>query len=256
MPRSVWNGSLTVGLLTVPVKVHSATQDRAVHFHEVHVTDGAPVEHRRFCSVEGVEVPFAEVVRGAEVAPDEHVVLSAEEVKAAGGRRSRRIDLEEFVPAADVDPVFLDKAYHLGTREGGEDAYRLLHAALERTGRLGLGRWVFHDRERLVGVRARGPVLAMHTLRAADEVVAPRTLDRPAPAQAPGERELDMAAMLVQGLHADWEPERLEDTYRERLLELVRAKAEGREVAPAPAASPEASDDLLAALQASLAAVR
>ncbi len=256
MPRSVWNGSLTVGLLTVPVKVHSATQDRAVHFHEVHVTDGAPVEHRRFCSAEGVDVPYAEVVRAAEVAPDTYVVLTAEEVKAAGGQRSRRIDLDEFVPVADVDPVFLDKSYHLGTRDGGEDAYRLLHAALERTGRLGLGRWVFHDRERLVGVRARGPVLAMHTLRAADAVVPPRTLDRPTPAQAPGERELQMAELLVEGLHAAWEPERLEDTYRERVLELVHAKAEGRELEAAPAPAPEASDDLLAALQASLAAVR
>jgi DNA end-binding protein Ku len=121
---------------------------------------------------------------------------------------------------------------------------------------MGLGRWVFHDRERLVGVRARGPVLAMHTLRPADGIVPSRALDRPAPAQAPGERELQMAEMLVQGLHADWTPERLEDTYRERVLELVRAKAEGREVESVPAPAPEASDDLLAALQASLAAAR
>jgi len=227
-----------------------------VHFREVHAPDGAPVEHRRFCTAEEVEVPYEEVVRGAEVAPDTYVVLSAEEIRAAAGERSKCIDLAEFVPAADVDPVFLDKAYHLGLREGGEDAYRLLHAALRRTGRMGLGRWVFHDRERIVGVRARDAVLAMHVLRPAAAVVPPQTFDRPAPAQAPGERELGMASMLVEGLHADWEPERLHDTYRERVLELVRAKAEGRELPAAAPPAPEPSSDLLAALQASLAAVR
>src|SRR5437764_101581 len=152
MPRSIWNGTITFGLIAVPVKVHSATEDRSVHFHQVHAKDGARIKQKRLCSKEGKEVPYKEVARGYEVRSAEYVLLSKDEIDAAAGESAHVIALEEFVCAADIDPVFYDRTYHLGAGEHGQDGYRLLHDALGRSGRAGLGRWVFHNREYVVAV--------------------------------------------------------------------------------------------------------
>src|SRR3954454_20057861 len=171
MPRSIWNGTITFGLVNVPIKLFTATESKTVHFHEVHVEDGARVEHRRVCPKEDREVPYDEIVKGYEVAPNEYVVLENDEVKAAAGDRGKVVHLSEFVEDADIDPVFFGKTYYVGSRED-EDAYRLLHAALTRSGRAGIGRFSFHDREYLVAVRSLEEVLALHTLRFHDEVVS------------------------------------------------------------------------------------
>src|SRR4051794_23923242 len=159
MARSIWNGTVTFGLVNVPVKVLSATESKTVHFHEVHAKDGAAVEHRRFCSKEDQEVPYDEVVKGYEVSSGEFVLLAKEEVAAADAPRGKVVDVDEFVDASAIDPVFYDKTYNLGAREGGEEAYRVLHAALEKAERVGIGRWQFHNREQLVAVRARDGLL-------------------------------------------------------------------------------------------------
>jgi len=252
MPRSIWNGTVAFGLVSVPVKLYSATQSKTVHFREVHLQDGGRIEHRRFCSKEDREVPYEEVVRGFEVAPDEYVVLSDDERKAAAGDIAHRIDIEHFVPADEIDPIYYEKTYHVGAGKDGEDAYRLLHDALHGTHRAGIGRFTYHDREYLTAVRARDGLLALHTLRFADELVDGHDIDAPEPRRAPDEREVEMARRLVDTLHEDFDPTRYEDEYREAVLEVIRRKSAGEEVRPDEEAPAAESDDLMAALQASL----
>src|SRR4030081_3721237 len=252
MPRSIWNGTITFGLVAVPIKVHSATEDKGIHFHQVHAEDGARIKQKRICSKEGREVPYQEVVKGYEVREGEYVVLTQEEIDAAAGPQSRVIALEEFVRQAEIDPVFYDHTYYVGTGEGGEDAYRLLHEALRKAGRAGIGRWVFHNREYLVAVRPLDDVLALHTMRFSDELVAGKELEIPKPGRAPTKRELEMATMLVDSLHGRFDPHAFEDTYRARVLELIRRKAKGEEVELPDPEAHEPPDDLLAALDASL----
>jgi DNA end-binding protein Ku len=253
MPRSIWNGTIAFGLVAVPIKVHSATEDKGIHFHQVHATDGARIEHKRICSKEGKEVPYKEVAKGYEVKAGEYVLLSKEEVDAAAGERSRLIELEEFVRSQEVDPVYYDRTYYLGAGEDGGDAYRLLHDALKRSSRAGIGRWVFHNREYLVAVRPLDGLLALHTMRFADELIDARKLDIEDPSRAPKRREIEMAGQLVDSLQAGFRPASFTDSYRERVLDLIARKAKGEELDLEAPEEPEATPDLMAALEASLA---
>jgi DNA end-binding protein Ku len=252
MPRSIWNGTVTFGLIAVPVKVNSATEDKSVHFHQVHEKDGARIKQKRICSKEGKEVPYKEVAKGYELSSGEYVLLSSDEIAAAAGEGSHRIALEEFVCAPEIDPVFYDRTYYLAAGEDGEDAYRLLHDALEKSSRAGLGRWVFHNREYLVAIRSLDGVMALHTMRFADELVKVRDLDLPKPSRAPSRREIEMAAALVDSMHAPFKPTAFKDSHRKRLLDLIKRKAAGEEIEHEPAPEPEDTPDLLAALEASL----
>src|SRR5436309_12589584 len=140
MPKSIWNGTITFGMVSVPVKLYSATESKTVHFQEVHVKDGARIEHRRMCPKEDREVPYEEIVKGYEVSSGKYVVLEKDEVKAAAGDRGKVIHLDEFVPLGEIDPVFYDKTYYVGSRDA-EDAFRLLHDALGKADRIGIGRF-------------------------------------------------------------------------------------------------------------------
>jgi DNA end-binding protein Ku len=253
VPRSIWNGTIALGTIAVPVKVYSATESKTVRFHEVHEPDGGKIEHHRICPEEEREVPYGEVVKGFEVAPGEYVVLDDDEIAAAAGERSRVLDVEAFVEAAAIDPVSYDRTYTLGARDA-PGAYRLLHDALVKTGRAGLARWVFHNRERLVAIRPRDGVLAMHTMRFHDELVAPGEVDVDTPSRGPSDKEVEMAGALVDTLHAPFRPEDFADEHREHVLAYLDRKRRGEAEAPEPAPEPEASDDLLAALQASVKA--
>jgi DNA end-binding protein Ku len=250
--RSIWNGTVTFGLMRVPIKVHSATEDKSVHFHEVHAKDGAQIEHRRICSKEEKSVPYNQVAKGYEVSNGKYVLLDQEEIDAAAGRQSREIALEEFVTAGDIDPVYYNRGYYLGAGDDAKAAYRLLHDALQRAERVGLGRWVFHNREYLVAVRALDDVLALHTMRFADELVDADSLELASPSRKPGPKEVKMAGALVESLSAAFEPEKFEDSYRERVLNLIEAKARGEEPELPEAPEPSGATDLEAALAASL----
>jgi DNA end-binding protein Ku len=258
MPRSVWNGTITFGLVAVPIKVHAATEDKRVHFHQVHARDGARIRLKRICSEEGKEVPYEEVAKGYEVREGEYVLLSQEEIDAAAGERSRVIAIEEFVRADEIDPVYYDHGYYLGTRQPSgarrvaASSYRLLHDGLQETGRTGIGRWVFHNREYLVAIRPLDGVLALHTMRFSDELVAVEELNIPTPSRAPTRRELELATLLVDSLHGRFDPHAFEDTYRARVLELITRKANGERVELPEPEEHEPPDDLIAALEASL----
>jgi DNA end-binding protein Ku len=251
MPRSIWNGTISVGLAHVPIKLYSATESKTVSFHEVHLKDGARLEHKRLCSKEGKEVPFKEVVKGFEVAPGEFVVLTKEEVAAAAGARGKVIEIEDFVPDHEIDPVFYEKTYYVGSRDDGE-AYRVFHEALKQTERVGIGRFTFHNREYLAAVRPLDDVLALHTMRFHDELVRGEELELDRPAKGPSQQEVEMAARLVDSLYREFDPTDYEDTYREAVLELIHRKAKGEAVEVEAEKPEEETSDLMAALQASL----
>ena len=251
MPRSIWNGTISVGLAHVPIKLYSATENKTVSFHEVHLTDGARLEHKRICSKEDKEVPYKEVVRGFEVAADEFVVLDKDEVAAAAGTRGKVIEIEEFVPDDEIDPVFYEKTYYVGPRDDDE-AYRVFLAALEQTARVGIGRFTFHNREYLAAVRALDDVLALHTMRFHDEIVRGDELDVASPGKGASKQEVEMASQLVDSLHREFDPGDYEDSYREAVLDLISRKAKGEEIEAEAEEPEEETDDLMAALQASL----
>jgi DNA end-binding protein Ku len=251
MPKSIWNGTISFGLAHVPIKLYSATESKTVSFREVHLSDGAPIEHRRLCSKEGKEVPYKEVVKGYEVAEDEYVVLEKNEIKAAAGARGKVIEIEEFVPGDAIDPIFVEKTYFVGCRDDGE-AYRVFHEALKETGRVGIGRFTFHDREYLAAVRSLDGVLALHTLRFHDEVIDAGDLEVTIPRKGPSAQEAKMAEQLVDSLHETFDPTDHEDTYREAVLDLIDRKAKGKKIERPEFEEREETDDLAAALEASL----
>jgi DNA end-binding protein Ku len=252
-PRSIWNGTIAFGLVQVPIKVHSATESKTVHFHEVHLKDGSRIEHRRICPNDGKAIDYDDIVKGFEVKQGEWVELTDDEIAAAAGSRGKLIDVDHFVPADDIDPDFYERAYHLSPGAKAGDAYALLHAALKKTGRAAIGRWVFHDRERTVAVRVLDGALAMHTLRFAADLVDPHDIDLPRVRKKPAPREIKMASALVEGLHVDFKPADYEDEYRDAVLDVVKAKAEGRNIAPPePEETDDSQDDLLAQLEASV----
>jgi DNA end-binding protein Ku len=252
MPRSIWNGTISFGAVHVPIKLYSATESKSVSFTEVHLDDGAKIEHRRFCTKEDKEVPYEEVIRGFETSSGSYVVLEKEEADAAAGDRTRIVEVEHFVPAADIDPVYFDKAYYAGPREGA-DAYKLLVAALERTGRAAIGRFTLRNREYLAALRPYGDVLALHTLRFADEIGGADAPDAPKGVRKPSEKEIQMAERLVETLHERFKPDAYEDTYRDAILDVVKRKAKGEPIEQAEDEEPSGGgDDLAAALEASL----
>ncbi|MDA0162406.1 Ku protein [Solirubrobacter ginsenosidimutans] len=252
-PRSIWNGTIVFGLVNVPVKVYSATESKSIHFHQVHLSDGARIEHRLVCPKEDKEVPRDEIVKGYELSNGSFVELAKDEIAAAAGERSKLIDVEHFVEGEAIDPAFYDKTYYLGAGDDGEDAYRLLRKALETSGKVAIARWTFHDRERLVAVRPLGKILSLQTMNFHDEVVEVDDLDLPSPQRNPADREIEMAGKLVKSLAAKFEPETYEDTYREAVLAVIKRKAKGEEIVEEPEETKQQdTDDLMAALEASL----
>jgi DNA end-binding protein Ku len=251
-PRSIWNGWLSWGTVNVPVKLYSAVQDKSVHFNQLHGKDGARVKQKRINPRTGEEVPYDRIVRGYEVAPDRWVVMTKEDAQAAEGSRAKVIDVEHFVAAEEIDPVFFDHPYYLGPQDGGEHAYAVVRKALEQSGRVGIGRFVLRTREQLVALRPLDGVLALMTMRFHDELVDGGSVEVEEPKKSPGDREVQMAAKLVESLSAEFKPDKYEDTYRKALLELIDRKAKGETIDTTRAEPAEETDDLMAALEASL----
>ena len=239
-------------MVNVPVKLYTATESKTVHFQEVHAKDGAKIEHRRICPKEDKEIPYKQIVKGYEVSEDEYVVLERDEVKAAAGDRGKVIHLREFVRAQDIDPVFYEKTYYVGSRDD-QDSFGLLHEALRKSERAGIGRFAFHDREYLVAVRAGEDVLVLHTLRFHDELVRADELEIEGGVQKPSQKEVQMASQLVGTLSEDFKPSAFEDSYRDAVLDLIKRKSKGEEIDPVAQEEPAHGDDLTAALEASLA---
>ena len=252
MPRSLWNGTIAFGLVRVPVKLHTATESQRIAFKERHVADGAAIEHRRVCAKEGREVPYEEIVKGYEVSSGSYVVLSKQELAIADGPSARVVEVEHFVAEAQIDPIFYERAYYLSPGKLGEAPYRVLHAALLQTGRVGIGRFVFHNKEHLAAVRALPDALVLQTMRFADEIVPESQIELPRARKQASKLELDTAQLLIDQLDGEFEPDAYQDSYSEQLLALIERKARGEAIEP-PAREPTTPEaDLLDVLKQSI----
>jgi DNA end-binding protein Ku len=254
MPRPLWNGSLSFGLVNVPVQLTGATRDLDLHFRQLHKKDGAPIEQRRFCSQDDVEVEWEEVGRGFELENGKQVVLTDEELASVQPDKTRTIDVQAFVDLEDVDPIYFDNTWFLvpaGDSQGTRRAYRLLVEVMESTERAALGRFVMRTKEYLVLVRPRDGLLSLTTMRFHDEV---RPTDGIAPGgRKPAKEKIEQAVAVIESLGTDWDPARYTDCYRERLEKVVQQKKQGQKVkAPAEPKQPEPAPDLMEALQATL----
>jgi DNA end-binding protein Ku len=254
MPRSLWNGTIAFGLVRVPVKLHSATESKRIAFRERHATDGGAIEHRRVCVKEGREVPYGEIVKGFEVESGSYVVLSKEEIAAADGPEARVVEIEHFVDGEEIDPIYYERAYYLSPGKLGEESYRLLHAALRRSGRVGIGRFVFHNKEHLAAVRGVEEAIVLHTMRFADEIVSERDFELPEVHKQPSKLEVETARLLIDQLDSTFEPDAYEDSYRDAVMGLIERKARGEAIETPEAPETTRGGDLLAALQASIEA--
>src|SRR3954454_18520053 len=261
MPRSIWTGAISFGLVTVPVKLYSAVQRKTVRFNQLDAEDGVRISQKRVNAQSGEEVPYERIVKGYEIAPERYVIIEPGELEALEPIKSRTIDIEDFVDLSEIDPVFYDHPYYLAPGAGGAKPYRLLLEAMSESGKVAIAKVVIRQKENLVAIRPmEGDLLGMATMIFADEVVDPERIDELDAANEVevNDRELSIAKQLVESLSGDWEPDKYRDTYREEVLALIERKAAGEEIAVQPQReeAEEPVPDLMAALKASLDAVR
>ena len=259
MARALWSGSLSLGLVNIPVKLVTAVTEKELHFHMIHGKDGARLKFRRFCPVEDKEVDTADIVRGYELSKGHYVTFTDTELQAADPKAARTIDIEEFVDLDEVDPVYFDKPYFLVPDKNAQKPYSLMLAALAETNKAGIARMVMRDKEYLVVVRAKGPLLMLETMRFAEEVAKEGPLADEAGVD-PGHvdaKQLKLAKQLIESLTLPFDPERHHNTHRAKVMALIEAKAAGEEIIAEPT-TPEVhrTVDILAALEKSLASTR
>jgi DNA end-binding protein Ku len=262
MARSIWTGAISFGLVTVPVKLYSSVNRKTVRFHQLSGKSGVRISQRRVDPSTGDEVAYEDIVKGFELTPDRYVVIEPGELEALEPKKTKTIEIEDFVELSDIDPIFYDHPYYLAPGAGGAKPYRLLLDAMRESGRVAIARVVIRSKEQLVALRPMRDdhVLGMSTMLFADEIVDPDNIDE-VEAIADVEttdRELDIAKQLIESLAGPFEPEKYRDEYRDEVLNLIERKAAGEEIAVQPAAEEEDEPvpDLMAALKASLDAVR
>jgi DNA end-binding protein Ku len=254
----MWMGTLNFGLVSMPVKLYTATSSRTVHFCQLHAHDNVRVQTKRFCPADEEEVSFEEIVRGYEIAPERYVVIEDEELAALAPEVTRTIEIEDFVDLEEIDSIYFDQPYYVVPNRGGARSYRLLLQAMRETSKVAIARVVLRSRERLVAVRAHGDALLMTTMSFGDEVRPASELNELLGEVEVGERELEMARRLVSSLAEPFDISKYHDTYREAVLDLIDRKASGEEIVVQPNLKerPRESPDLMSALQASLERVR
>ncbi len=260
MARAIWSGSISFGLLNVPVKLYSAVARRNIALREIRESDGARIRHRRVAEGTDEEVPYEKIQKAFEITTGNFVPITRQELAALSPKKSRAIEVQDFVELVEIDPIYFDSPYYLGPAEGAEKAYSLLASALERTAKVAIARFVFRNKEHLAALRAERGVLTLTTMRFADEVIAPQELEDVLPAEKPkvAKKEVEMAERLIDSLSAPFDPSAYRDEYREELMALIERKAEGKEILTPAQAEPEATaaPDLMAALEESIAAVK
>jgi DNA end-binding protein Ku len=260
MPRAIWSGSISFGLLNVPVKLYSAVSKKSVSFRELRESDGSRIRHKRVAEADGEEVDYNEIVKGYEIAPEQYVVITRDELEELDPKKTRAIEVLDFVDLDDIDPIYFDHPYYLGPDKGAERAYALLVKAMEDSHKVAVCRFVLRNRESLAALRPMNGVMTMATMRFADEVVSTAELEEVLgeEVEAPKKKELDMAKALIDSLTSEFEAEAYRDEYREELLDLIERKAKGESIVSAEteAPKPTKAPDLMAALEESLAAVK
>jgi DNA end-binding protein Ku len=259
MPRAIWSGAISFGLVNIPVKLYSAVSRKTVRFHQLDSEDNQRIQQKRVNPRTGEEVAYENLVKGYEIGPDRYVVITPEELEGLAPEKTRTIDIEDFVDLDQIDPIYYDHPYYLAPDTGAGKAYKLLLDAMTEANKVAIARVVIRSKENLVAIRPRDDVLTMETLLFSDEVIDPDKLDE-IPEAVDGKttkKELAMAQQLIDSLSSDFEPEKYRDEYRDRVLDMIERKAQGEEiVVEAPEEKPKEVPDLMAALEASIAGAK
>jgi DNA end-binding protein Ku len=254
MPRAIWSGAITFGLVNVPVRLYSAVSEHKLHFNLVHSKDESPIGYQKICKKEDKPVPDDEIVKAFEVKKGKYVHLTDEDFAAARVEGFKTIDISDFVPYEQIDPIFFAHTYQVGPQEGAEKVYSLLVKAMEDSELAGIAKFVMRDRQYLGALRVRDGVITLEQLHFADEI---RPVDEVKPKrERVSKAELEMAQQLIESFTSDWKPEKYKDTYRDALLAVIEAKQKGQEVHAAAEPEEEEPADLMAALRASLESTR
>jgi DNA end-binding protein Ku len=254
-PRAMWKGAISFGLVTIPVSVYPATEEKSLRFNQLHDVDLGRIRYKRVCSIDGQEVEYDHIVKGYEVEKDRYVVLTDEDLEAVPVRSSRAIDIQQFVELSEIDPVLYKKSYYLVPDETGAKAYALLRRALTEENKVGIAKVSFRDKEHLAALRFKGDVFVLETMYWPDEIreASFDTLGRDEDIRP---NEVRMAKQLIESLTEPWDPTRYRDEYREALLELVEKKLAGEPIEVPEEAPPARIVDLMAALKASVEAAK
>jgi DNA end-binding protein Ku len=255
VPRPIWSGAISFGLVNVPVKLMGAVSPKDVRFNQLEAGTGARVKQTRVSAETGEEVPFDQIVKGYEISPDNYVVIEPQELEALDPKASRSIEIEDFVDLDQIDPLYFERPYYLVPDKGGAKAYTLLLEAMKESQKVGIARLVLRTKQYLAAIRPLGDALVLETLLYPDEVTLPDEIEGlPRDDVEIQDRELKIARQLIESLSTEFEPENYRDEYRERVLELIEQKAEGKQIVTQPATEePTKVVDLMAALEASLA---
>jgi DNA end-binding protein Ku len=257
MPRAIWSGAISFGLVNIPVKLYSAVSRKTVRFHQIDAESGQRIRQQRV-NPSGDEVPYEQIVKGYEISPDQYVTITPEELEALEPQKTRTIDIEEFVDLEQIDPIYYDHPYYLVPDKGAAKAYRLLLDAMEQADKVAIARVVIRSKENLVALRSYDGAITMETMLFPDEVVQPDSIEELSAADGDvktTKRELDMAKQLIESLSADFDPSGYRDEYRERVLDMIERKAAGETITvEAPEPERQEVPDLMAALEASISA--
>jgi DNA end-binding protein Ku len=256
MPRAIWSGSISFGLVNIPIKLYNAVSKKSVAFNQIDARTNSRIRMKRVSAADGEEVPQTEIVKGYELSPGRYVTIRPDELDALEPEATRAVDLEEFVELADIDPIFYDSPYYVAPAKGSEKPYALLVRAMEDSGKVGIARFVMRSKQYLAALRPQHGKLVLSTMVYADEVVPGEEIGELTTLDGIelSDRELAMAKQLIESLSADFEPAKFRDEHRDRVLELIEKKAEGVEEVIAEPAAIEATAvvDLMAALEASV----
>lgn len=253
MPRAIWSGAISFGLVNVPVKLFSATESKDVHFHQLEEKSGKRIEQKRVAKGTDREVKYDDIVKGYELGSGKYVVVTPDELESVEPAKTRTIEIADFVQLSDIDPIYFEKAYYLAPAKGAEHPYALLRQAMRDSGRIALASFVMRTKEYLAAIRPRDDVLVLETMYFPDEIRPTKDLDVPGKVKI-SPRERDIATQLIDSLTTEWDPDRYHDTYRAKVLDLVQRKAKGKEVVVEEEEAPAAPVmDLLEALEASIA---
>ncbi|MFO7280153.1 MAG: Ku protein [Thermoanaerobacterales bacterium] len=254
MPRAIWSGAISFGLVNIPIKLFNAVSRKSVHFNQIDTRTGARIQYRKVSAADGEEVPAEQIAKGYQLSSGEYVIVADDELAALDPEATRSIDIEQFVDLEEIDPIYYDSAYYVAPDPAARKPYALLVRAMEEEGKVAIARFVMRSKQYLAALRPKDGVLVLSTMVYADEVNDPAELvDGELADVEVSERELRMATQLVESLSEPFDPARYEDTYRAQVLELIDRKAAGEEVVPVAAPPPEEKVvDLMAALEASV----
>jgi DNA end-binding protein Ku len=255
MPRTMWKGAISFGLVSIPVGLYPATEEKSIRFNQLHDEDMGRIKMKRTCSTDGEEVPFEHIVKGYEIEKDRYVILTDEDFDAVPIESSRAIDIVQFVDLSEIDPMQYQKSYYLVPEETGVKAYQLLRQALQKENKVGIAKVAFRDKEHLAALRFRDDVFVLETMYWPDEIRPAQfdTLDKEVKIRP---QELQMAQTLIENLTEPWNPDEYKDEYREALLEIIEKKAAGEQIEAIEAAPVSKVVDLMDALKASVEAVK